>query len=57
MARRGNRKIALITVSRDGENTIVVAAGANARVNAHEVEAALRAVAGVGTVLLAHLSG
>ena len=47
--------IALITVSRDGENTIVVAAGANARVNAHEVEAALRAVAGVGTVLLAQL--
>lgn len=47
--------IALITVSRDGENTIVVAAGANARVNAHEVEAALRALAGHGTVLLAQL--
>jgi ribokinase len=47
--------IALITVSRDGENTIVVAAGANARVNAHEVEAAIRAVAGAGTVLLAQL--
>jgi ribokinase len=47
--------IALITVSRDGENTIVVAAGANARVNAHEVEAALRAIAGPGTVLLAQL--
>lgn len=47
--------IALITVSRDGENTIVVAAGANARVNAHEVEAAIRAVAGPGTVLLAQL--
>ncbi|MDO9591329.1 MAG: ribokinase [Microcella sp.] len=47
--------IALITVSRDGENTIVVAAGANARVNAHEVEAAIRAVAGEGTVLLTQL--
>ena len=47
--------IALITVSRDGENTIVVAAGANARVNSHEVEAAIRAVAGPGTVLLAQL--
>ena len=47
--------IALITVSRDGENTIVVAAGANARVNAHEVEAAIRAIAGRGTVLLAQL--
>ena len=47
--------IALITVSNDGENTIVVAAGANARVNAHEVEAAIRAVAGRGTVLLAQL--
>ena len=47
--------IALITVSRDGENTIVVAAGANARVNSHEVEAATRAVAGPGTVLLAQL--
>lgn len=47
--------IALITVSRDGENTIVVAAGANARVNAHEVEAAIRAIAGGGTVLLAQL--
>lgn len=47
--------IALITVSRDGENTIVVAAGANARVNAHEVEAALRAIAGQGSVLLAQL--
>ncbi len=47
--------IALITVSRDGENTIVVAAGANARVNAHEVEAAIRAIAGPGTVLLAQL--
>jgi ribokinase len=47
--------IALITVSRDGENTIVVAAGANARVNAHEVEAGIRAVAGAGTVLLAQL--
>ncbi len=47
--------IALITVSRDGENTIVVAAGANARVNAHEVEAAIRAVGGARTVLLAQL--
>lgn len=47
--------IALITVSRDGENTIVVAAGANGRVNAHEVEAALRTLAGPGTVLLAQL--
>jgi ribokinase len=47
--------IALITVSRDGENTIVVAAGANARVHAHEVEAGIRAVAGAGTVLLAQL--
>lgn len=47
--------IALITVSRDGENTIVVAAGANARVNAHEVEAAIRSVAGAGTILLAQL--
>jgi len=47
--------IALITVARDGENTIVVAAGANARVNAHEVEAAIRAIAGRGTVLLAQL--
>lgn len=47
--------IALITVSRDGENTIVVAAGANARVNAHEVEAGIRAVAGAVTVLLAQL--
>lgn len=47
--------IALITVARDGENTIVVAAGANARVNSHEVEAAIRAIAGPGTVLLAQL--
>lgn len=47
--------IALITVSRDGENTIVVAAGANGRVNAHEVEAGIRAVGGAGTVLLAQL--
>jgi len=47
--------IALITVSRDGENTIVVAAGANARVNAHEVEAAIRAIGGPTTVLLAQL--
>jgi len=47
--------IALITVSREGENTIVVAAGANARVNSHEVEAALRGIAGPGTVLLAQL--
>jgi ribokinase len=47
--------IALITVSRDGENTIVVAAGANARINAHEVEAAIRAIGGRETVLLAQL--
>ncbi len=47
--------IALITVSRDGENTIVVAAGANGRVTAHEVEAGIRALGGPGTVLLAQL--
>jgi ribokinase len=47
--------IALITVSADGENTIVVAAGANARVNAHEVEASVRSIGGAATVLLAQL--
>jgi len=47
--------IALITVSRDGENTIVVAAAANGRVNAHEVEAGIRALGAEGTVLLAQL--
>ncbi len=37
--------IALPTVSPDGENSIVIAAGTNGRVNAHEVEAGIRTAA------------
>lgn len=47
--------MALITVSRDGENTIVVSSGANARMNEQGVEATIRTIAGPGTLLLAQL--
>lgn len=47
--------IALITVSRDGENSIVVAPGANARLTTDAVLTAVDALAGPETVLLAQL--
>lgn len=47
--------VALITLARDGENSIVVAPGANGRVSAAPVVERLRALAGTGTVLLAQL--
>lgn len=47
--------IALITVSRDGENSIVVAPGANAHLTTDAVLTALDALTGPETVLLAQL--
>lgn len=47
--------VALITVSRDGENTIVVAPGANGRLDADAVVATITDLAGPGTVLLSQL--
>jgi ribokinase len=47
--------IALITVSRDGENTIVVAAGANGSLEPESAGHLIATLAGTGTVLLAQL--
>jgi ribokinase len=47
--------IAMITVSHDGENVIVVAPGANSSVDADSAVAAVRELAGADTVLLAQL--
>ena len=47
--------VALITVSRDGENTIVVAPGANGRLTTDAVVPLVRDLAGPRTVLLAQL--
>lgn len=47
--------VALITVSRDGENTIVVAPGANGRLDADAVLATIAQLAGPETVLLSQL--
>lgn len=47
--------VALITVSRDGENTIVVAAGANGRLRIESTIALLDELAAPGAVLLAQL--
>lgn len=47
--------VALITVSRDGENTIVVAPGANGRLDADAVVTTIADLAGPGTVLLSQL--
>lgn len=47
--------VALITVARDGENTIVVAPGANGRIDADAVLATIADLAGPGTVLLSQL--
>lgn len=47
--------VALITLARNGENSIVVAPGANGRVAVASVVDALEALAGSGTVLLAQL--
>lgn len=47
--------VALITLARDGENSIVVAPGANGRVAVATVVDALHRLAGPGTVLLAQL--
>ena len=47
--------VALITVAHDGENTIVVAAGANGRLDAETIAARVAELAGPGTVLLAQL--
>ncbi|RZS57544.1 ribokinase [Microcella putealis] len=47
--------VALITVARDGENTIVVAPGANGRIDADAVVATIADLAGPGTVLLSQL--
>ncbi|BAU31878.1 ribokinase [Microcella alkaliphila] len=47
--------VALITVSRDGENTIVVAPGANGRLDADAVATTITELAGPGTVLLSQL--
>jgi ribokinase len=47
--------IALITVSRDGENTIVVAAGANGSLAPDPVAHVVATLAGPGSVLLAQL--
>lgn len=44
--------VALITVSADGQNTIVVAAGANGRLSAADVQAAEEAFAGAAVVVL-----
>lgn len=47
--------VALITVARDGENTIVVSPGANGRLSADAVVATIADLAGPGTVLLSQL--
>ena len=47
--------VALITVSRDGENTIVVAPGANGRLSIDAIVPIVRELAGPRTVLLAQL--
>lgn len=47
--------VALIIVARDGENTIVVAPGANGRLDAESVAARVAELAGAGCVLLAQL--
>ena len=47
--------VALITVARDGENSIVVAPGANGRLEADAVVATITELAGPGTVLLSQL--
>lgn len=47
--------VALITVSSDGENSIVVAAGANASLDPAATAATVAALAGDGAVLLAQL--
>ncbi|MER3395039.1 MAG: ribokinase, partial [Microcella pacifica] len=47
--------VALITVSRDGENTIVVAPGANGRLSVESIVPIVRELAGPRTVLLAQL--
>jgi len=44
--------VALITVEEEGQNTIVVASGANARVTPDDVEAAAAAFAGASVLLL-----
>ncbi len=47
--------VALITVAADGENTIVVASGANATLDPGETSALLAELAGPGSVLLSQL--
>jgi ribokinase len=47
--------VALITVARDGENTIVVAAGANATLDAADTASSIKELATEGCVLLAQL--
>jgi ribokinase len=47
--------VALITVARDGENSIVVAPGANSRLSAASVATLVHALVGRSTVLLAQL--
>jgi len=47
--------VALITVARSGENSIVVAAGANAHLDPDATAAAIRSLAGPGTIILAQL--
>jgi ribokinase len=47
--------VALITVSRTGENTIVVAAGANSSLHSDDVTATVSSLATAGSVLLAQL--
>ncbi len=47
--------VALITVARSGENSIVVAAGANAHLDPDATAAAIRSLAGPSTIILAQL--
>jgi ribokinase len=47
--------VALITVARSGENSIVVAAGANAHLNADDTASAISDLAGPTTIVLAQL--
>jgi ribokinase len=47
--------VALITVSHDGENSIVVAAGANGALDPHATAATISQLASIGTVLLCQL--
>jgi ribokinase len=44
--------VALITVDRDGENSIVVASGANAHLNIEDIKPALSSIADAGIILL-----